>query len=401
MTLTIDLEDFLSVLERRAFFLDFHAVATSLGTFDVELDIAIGFVTLDYGSYVDTFLATDDAPVVEFGEIKLVHLDRLPRSHNWTWYPHRAAVMSPMVESISDWSLTTLEKGLISLQEAAIVLWNAVVSLLVLVKVEFKYVFLVLEQFLSFSELWDHLGWNSFLLSSLDVVQCLQVLIHDRPFVQHLPLDQLLEANIVLVSLRSLSFVYLVRKLVRGCDTRTLISIIVDILILLVDLVLILLVLLCLLAYFLNVVLAGLFSDGFDLLVVILLVATEDVCGLHRTTSLRTQEALNHLSSLEAENSTIVALPIGFWDHFKPETRLVHRHGACHTKDYLIIIFVVSNAANGTAGVILSNLGALLQIQLLDPILKLFPLCNGSLILNSIQLVHDLAVSDLVSALLR
>lgn len=109
MTLAVYFEDFLSILKRRAFFLDFHAVVGSLGALNVELDIAIWLVTLNHSSYVDPFLATDYATVVEFREVELVHLHGLPRSHNWTRHPHGATVMSPMVQSVSDWRRTTLE----------------------------------------------------------------------------------------------------------------------------------------------------------------------------------------------------------------------------------------------------------------------------------------------------
>ena len=107
MTFAINFKDFLPILKRRAFFLDLHAIVSSLGTFDVELNIAIWLVALDHSSYVDTFLATDYTTVVEFGKVKLVHLHWLPWSHNWTRHPHGATMMSPMVQRVSNRRLTT------------------------------------------------------------------------------------------------------------------------------------------------------------------------------------------------------------------------------------------------------------------------------------------------------
>jgi len=78
----------------------------------------------------------------------------------------------------------------------------------------------------------------------------------------------------------------------------------------------------------------------------------------------------------------------------------VHRHGTSYAKHDLVVILIVSNTADGATSIILGNLGALLQTELLDPLFKFFSLCLGRLILNLVQLVHDLAVSHLISSLL-
>ena len=187
MTLAIYFKDFLPILERRAFFLDFHAVVGSFGTLDVELDIAIRFVALDHSSYVDAFLATDYTAVVEFRKVELIHLHWLPRCHDWTRHPHGATMMSPMVESVSNWRRTALEQGLIPLQKVAIVLRNRVIGPLVLIEIEFKFFFLVLNQFLGFCELRNHL--MTLLGGYLDIVESLQVIIEDCPLVQAFPLE--------------------------------------------------------------------------------------------------------------------------------------------------------------------------------------------------------------------
>lgn len=86
--------------------------------------------------------------------------------------------------------------------------------------------------------------------------------------------------------------------------------------VLLIDLDLILLSLESQLADFLDVVLPSFLSDGPYLVIIVLLVACEYVCGLHRSSSLWTQEALDHLASLEPKDCTIVANPIDLRDGF-------------------------------------------------------------------------------------
>lgn len=61
------------------------------------------------------------------------------------------------------------------------------VCLLVLVEIEFKFVLLVLNQFLGFSKLRNLR--MALLGSYLDIVESLQVIIEDCPFVQNFPLD--------------------------------------------------------------------------------------------------------------------------------------------------------------------------------------------------------------------
>lgn len=197
-----------------------------------------------------------------------------------------------------------------------VVLRDAMVRLLMLVEIEFKFVLLVLDNLLGLSKLRN--GFKSLLFRLLDVVEGLQVLIDNFLFVLDLSIIQFLEANVVFVSLGSLILINLIRKLVRCCNARVLICAII--LILLIDLHLILLILLRELTDFLDVVLACFLSDGPDFVIIVLLVTTENVRGLHRTTSFGTQEALDHLSSLEAENGAIVAYPVDLRDRLKPKT---------------------------------------------------------------------------------
>ena len=110
----------------------------------------------------------------------------------------------------------------------------------------------------------------------------------------------------------------LIWELVRGCDARTLSCMII--LVLLIYLNLVLLSLLCQLTDFLDVMLPSLLSDGPNLVIIVLLIAAKYVCGLHCATSLWTQEALNHLASLEPKDCTVVANPVDLRDGFEPKT---------------------------------------------------------------------------------
>ena len=60
------------------------------------------------------------------------------------------------------------------------------VCFLMLVEIEFKLVFLVLNQFLGFCQLWSLLA---LLVSYFDIVKDLQVIIEDLPLVQNFSLD--------------------------------------------------------------------------------------------------------------------------------------------------------------------------------------------------------------------
>lgn len=95
---------------------------------------------------------------------------------------------------------------------------------------------------------------------------------------------------------------------------------VIVVLVLLIDLNLILLRLKCQLTDFLDVMLPSLLGDRPDFVVIVLLVAPEYVSRLHRTTSLWTQEALDHLASLEPKDCTVVADPVDLRDGFEPET---------------------------------------------------------------------------------
>jgi hypothetical protein len=84
----------------------------------------------------------------------------------------------------------------------------------------------------------------------------------------------------------------------------------------------------------------------------------------------------------------------------------MHWHIAVDAKYYLIVIFIVSTAADCTTSIILRKLNPLLKCKIFNVSFQFFPFCNVSLILildhiERIHLVHDLSVSHFVHSLLR
>lgn len=85
----------------------------------------------------------------------------------------------------------------------------------------------------------------------------------------------------------------------------------------------------------------------------------------------------------------------------------MHWYGAADAKDYLIVVFVVANAANSAASTILSYEGSLFLIHLFDLLLELHPLglTVHALVIthafHAVHLVQDLSVLHVVAPLLR
>jgi hypothetical protein len=119
---------------------------------------------------------------------------------------------------------------------------------------------------------------------------------------------------------------------------------------------------------------AAFFGEVLYFLIIILLLARKDICRLHCTSTFRTQEALDHEALLETKGDAVVAEPVDFRDGFETKATLMHRHSTLLAEDNLVVIFIVSDAANCTTCVFLSNLGALMHTQLLDVFLNLISL---------------------------
>lgn len=83
------------------------------------------------------------------------------------------------------------------------------------------------------------------------------------------------------------------------------------------------------------------------------------------------------------------------------------RNGAPNTENYLIVILIVANTANGAASPILGNKCPLFLIHLLDLLLQLHPpgLAVSAIVvahaLHSVHLVQNLPIFHVISSLLR
>jgi len=135
-------------------------------------------------------------------------------------------------------------------------------------------------------------------------------------------------------------------------------------------------------------------------------VASEDVCWLHRAASLWAKEALHHEAALEAESIAIVANPVNLRNVLEPEARLMDWYGAAYAKDDLVVVFVVTDTANGAAGTVLGDEGPLLLVHLFDLLLKFHPfgLTIGAMLMphafHAIHLIQDLSILHVISSLL-
>ena len=122
----------------------------------MEVYLTILLCTLNDCSDIWSFLAAYNTPNIKFAVIKLIHLDRGSWGDLRSRHPERAAMMHPVVERIGYWAVFILKLSLILLQEMAIILWNAVVLLLMLIEIQLKLV-------LVFHELENLAGFRRFL----------------------------------------------------------------------------------------------------------------------------------------------------------------------------------------------------------------------------------------------
>ena len=99
----------------------------------MELNVAIVFAALHTSSNLASTFAANNTTLIELGEVHLVHFDRLSWCHNWALHPHTAAMVYPVIESICIWRRSRFQLGFISLNKVAIVLWDIMILLLVLV----------------------------------------------------------------------------------------------------------------------------------------------------------------------------------------------------------------------------------------------------------------------------
>lgn len=135
--LTENLEDLLSVIVDASLLFYLHAVIGSLGALNMEVDLAVMLGALDDCTILRSFFAADNTPDIELGKVKPIHLDRSPRGDLRAWHPHRAAMMHPVIKCLSLRGVLLFKLFLISLQESAVVFWDAMILFFVLVEYKF------------------------------------------------------------------------------------------------------------------------------------------------------------------------------------------------------------------------------------------------------------------------
>ena len=137
----VDFELLFAVV-RCSFLLDLHAIVGSLCALDMEEYVTFRLVTLDAGTDSDAFLATDHTSFLEFGEVHSIHLHRSLGCDYRSWHPHAAAMMDPVVKSVSHWAIRALKPCFMTSDEVTVIAWGLVVVEFLLRKVDLKLILL-------------------------------------------------------------------------------------------------------------------------------------------------------------------------------------------------------------------------------------------------------------------
>lgn len=308
VALAIDFEGLVPII-LASLLVNFHAIVGSFGAFHVEVDLAVLLEAFDCGAHIDALLSANDAANTEFLEVKAVHLHRRLWRNLWTLRPHRTTMMHPVVQRICDWRLRQFQLGLVPLNEMAVVFWNAVIVALVIVEVELELLLLFHDLLVGMQLRGAFLVERFFLDGARGVVFVLFLVeLHvDLLVVIEFTLQYFCQAAIVFETLRDLLLVNVVWLYV--VFTLTLLS-----LELLLRYALHLTLLLGKVLQLLDLTLAGLFGEYLYLLIVVFVVAPEDVGWLHGAASLWAQEALDHEAALEPKCKAIVAYPVYVWN---------------------------------------------------------------------------------------
>lgn len=94
-----------------------------------------------------------------------------------------------------------------------------------------------------------------------------------------------------------------------------------------------------------------------------MLVCAKEVGRLHRTASLRAQEALDHDSTTQIESPTIVADPVVVRNFINSIATLVDRYIASSTENNQVFVFVVAIIAYCTLRILLNYKSTLVGTQ--------------------------------------
>jgi len=123
-------------MARSLFLLYFHAIISSFGAFNMEINLAIRFITLDYSSNRYSFVAAYNTPYIELGEIKAINfMNRGPGRNYWTRHPHRATMMDPHIQRISVRRVIRFKYSLISPKKMAVIFRNGMIFLFMFIKI--------------------------------------------------------------------------------------------------------------------------------------------------------------------------------------------------------------------------------------------------------------------------
>lgn len=102
--------------------LNLHEVVPAPSTLYMEGNEALCMLALYTGAII--FSSTNDTLQVESLVVKFIHAHwRFGRNY-WSWNPHCARQVYPLVQCLSVWRLARLEQRLVSLQEKNVVLGN-------------------------------------------------------------------------------------------------------------------------------------------------------------------------------------------------------------------------------------------------------------------------------------
>ena len=95
----------------------------------------------------------------------------------------------------------------------------------------------------------------------------------------------------------------------------------------------------------------------------VVLMGAEYARGLHRSSLLRAQDALDHYATAHVESPAIVADPIVVRNLIDAVAPLMNRDVASSTKDNQVFILIIPIVADGTLSIFLHNEASLVRTQ--------------------------------------
>lgn len=112
-------------------FLDLHAVISSLSTLYMEINVATLLMALDDSANIYSLFTTNNTSNIKLGIVKFVHLYGSLGRHVGTISPQGAAVVNPVVKTISDRGILRGQDIVIPLNEVSVIIGDLVIPLLI------------------------------------------------------------------------------------------------------------------------------------------------------------------------------------------------------------------------------------------------------------------------------